>query len=400
MEISLSRLATFGALFAVIGGYFLWYTFAANPNLSGDVNNDNVVNSTDLNILVSHYNTTDTTADLNSDSKTNVLDLSKLVAHWGQTYTPPSGGGGGTGSLGMPKFGQSIDGNDFQSPTERQNFMVAAFQDMHVKFIRHDCGSTSGAPQIAFTNKFTAVGMRPICIIGDSSSWNYPTSHPTSEMASRCSFTAQTFPTAIVEPLNEPDLHGWFGHFDAMASYQKACWDAVKAVRSTQKVITPGLWDGNDTDATIINNVEAFYNAGGGQWTDAMNIHCYNDPQSHGSWSMWDQTFGSGGAGYYDSKNIRSVMNAHGFSSQPIICTEGGDNSSKTGLSGQSTIYQHSMATVDGVGTGYRKLAAWTAFTLFDDSYNCCTGFGELNSDRSHRPSYDTFKSLAIQAGQ
>src|SRR5436190_20391304 len=90
MELSPKRLVSFAAVFSILGGLFIFYSFAApNPNLPGDVNNDNVVNSTDLTILSSHYNTTDTTADLNADAKTNVFDLSKMMAHWGQTYTPP-----------------------------------------------------------------------------------------------------------------------------------------------------------------------------------------------------------------------------------------------------------------------------------------------------------------------
>lgn len=42
------------AVFAIIGSVFVWSSFA-NPNLPGDINNDNVVNITDLSILLSNY---------------------------------------------------------------------------------------------------------------------------------------------------------------------------------------------------------------------------------------------------------------------------------------------------------------------------------------------------------
>jgi hypothetical protein len=70
-----------------LGAYLVFTGQATNPNLIGDVNNDNTVNGADLAILTSHFNTADTTADLNADAKTNILDLSVMMAHWGQSIT-------------------------------------------------------------------------------------------------------------------------------------------------------------------------------------------------------------------------------------------------------------------------------------------------------------------------
>lgn len=74
--------------FAIIGSIFLYQSFAANANLPGDINNDNVVNLSDLSSLLSKWNTTDENADINKDSKVGLADLSMLLSNWNKTYTP------------------------------------------------------------------------------------------------------------------------------------------------------------------------------------------------------------------------------------------------------------------------------------------------------------------------
>jgi hypothetical protein len=90
-QFSRPQLAVFALVFAAIG-ILIYRSFAApNPNLSGDLNNDNTVNVQDLSILLSDYNTTNAAADINKDGTVNILDLSALLSHFGQSYTPPSG---------------------------------------------------------------------------------------------------------------------------------------------------------------------------------------------------------------------------------------------------------------------------------------------------------------------
>jgi hypothetical protein len=89
---SKSHLSVFLIIFAVLGLVLLIKTLAApNPNLPGDLNNDNTVNIQDLSILLSNYNTSNSTADINSDGTVNILDLSTLLSHYGQDYSPPAG---------------------------------------------------------------------------------------------------------------------------------------------------------------------------------------------------------------------------------------------------------------------------------------------------------------------
>ncbi|HVS79270.1 MAG TPA: glycosyl hydrolase [Candidatus Saccharimonadales bacterium] len=89
-EFSRFRLLIFIVVFGVLG-IILWQTFAApNPNLPGDINNDNKVDVTDLSILLSDYNTSTSAADLNSDGTVNVLDLSVLLTNYGRTLSAPT----------------------------------------------------------------------------------------------------------------------------------------------------------------------------------------------------------------------------------------------------------------------------------------------------------------------
>jgi len=87
-KFSKAQLAIFVIAFALIG-YLIFKSFALNPNLPGDLNNDNSVNVTDLSILLSNYGTANSTADINSDGTVNILDMSILLSHYGSSYTPP-----------------------------------------------------------------------------------------------------------------------------------------------------------------------------------------------------------------------------------------------------------------------------------------------------------------------
>jgi hypothetical protein len=69
---------------------------------TGDLNNDGVVNITDLSILLSSWNTTNSTADINKDGTVNILDLSILLSNYGKTYS-----GGGTTSCALPAYPDS-----------------------------------------------------------------------------------------------------------------------------------------------------------------------------------------------------------------------------------------------------------------------------------------------------
>ena len=82
-----AKIIAISLIFAAIGTIFLWSSFAANPNLPGDVNNDNKVNITDLSILLSNFGKASTTVDLNGDGQVTITDLSILLTNYGKTYS-------------------------------------------------------------------------------------------------------------------------------------------------------------------------------------------------------------------------------------------------------------------------------------------------------------------------
>jgi hypothetical protein len=112
-RLSHTQLLVFALFFALVGGFLLYKSFALNPNLPGDVNNDNTVNITDLSILLSNYNQNYQPADFNSDGTVSILDLSILLSNYNKTY---SGGGGTTAQIFISPSGNDNNNCTSSSP--------------------------------------------------------------------------------------------------------------------------------------------------------------------------------------------------------------------------------------------------------------------------------------------
>ncbi len=98
------NLTVFALIFAGLGGYLLLFSHAAT--IPGDVNNDGVVNATDLSLLLTNYNTNYSAAEFDSGSIVEAHDLAILLAHWGQS----SGGGPAPVNSVAPYFAASTGG--------------------------------------------------------------------------------------------------------------------------------------------------------------------------------------------------------------------------------------------------------------------------------------------------
>jgi hypothetical protein len=111
LPFSHARLLIVTLAFALIGAIILLVSHAApNPNLPGDLNNDNTVNASDLSLLLTNFGTTNSAADINSDGHVNVLDMSILLAHYGQSVsTSPL-------PLGPLLFGDEFNGASGTKP--------------------------------------------------------------------------------------------------------------------------------------------------------------------------------------------------------------------------------------------------------------------------------------------
>lgn len=272
----------------------------------------------------------------------------------------------------------------FRSSTD-QDFEIGQDVALGSKYVRI-------GPSDAIISKLLAKGITPIILFGGNPT--YPWTTTPSQLASQVSGYAAKWGNKIMyECLNELNIHGWTP--DAYLPYLKAFYGAVKAAAPSATVLMNGLWTGSGTQA-LIPWTQRFISLGGLAYTDLYNVHLYDDAAEHGSWSMWDMTFGSGGAGYYDTTNVRSLIDAwdasHGKPKMPIVSTESGGPVPKYSETKQATIVTDALKAADGVGTSYRKLAFCLIYNVEDDDV---AGFGLLRPDLSKRPSWYAFQSVA-----
>ena len=292
---------------------------------------------------------------------------------------PPSTGGS------WPRYGTSNGWRlPFRSTTD-QDFEIGQDVALGAKYVRI-------GPSDAIIQKLLANGITPIILFGGNPS--YPWTTTPSQLASQAAPYATKWGNKILyECMNELNIHGWTA--DAYVPYLKAFHDAVKAAAPSATVLMDGLWTGSGSQA-LIPWSQRFVDLGGLNYTDLYNVHLYDDAAEHGAWSMWDMTFGSGGAGYYDSNNVRSLVDAwtsaHGRPAMPMVSTESGGPVPKYSEAKQATIVTDALRAADGVGTGYRKLAFTLIYNVLDDDV---AGFGLLRPDRSKRPAWDAYHTVA-----
>jgi Bacterial Ig domain/Cellulase (glycosyl hydrolase family 5) len=286
---------------------------------------------------------------------------------------------------GWPKYGTA---NGWKLPfrsTADQDFEISQDVALGSKYVRI-------GPNDAIIQKLLANGITPVILFGGNPT--YPWTTTPSQLASQVSGYAAKWGNKILyECLNEVNIHGWTP--DAYLPYLKAFYGAVKAAAPSATVLMNGLWTGSGSQA-LVPWSQRFIDLGGLNYTDLYNVHLYDDAAEHGAWSMWDMTFGSGGAGYYDTTNVRSLVDAwdasHGKAKMPIVSTESGGPTPKYTLTKQATIVTDALRAADGVGTGYRKLAFCLIYNVLDDDVS---GFGMLDPYRNKRPSWYAFQSVA-----
>jgi hypothetical protein len=287
---------------------------------------------------------------------------------------------------GLARYGTS---NGWRYPfraAAEQDFELSKEDEVGAKLMRIGCSAST--PTVSAVDKMRSHGIEPVCLLGGNPT--YPWAQTVSQFASSCGSTATTLigKARLFEPLNEPNLHNWSP--DSYLPYLRACYAAIKRANPNATVLHAGLW----TSAAwpLINWVQRLYAIGGRPYFDAMNVHLYDDSAEHGSWSIWDMTYGSGGAGFYDARNVRSVMNANGDANKPIVSTESGGPVPKYSREKQATIVADALKSADGIGTGNRKTLFVLIYNMLDDDV---PGFGMLDSARAPRPSFYAFQARA-----
>jgi hypothetical protein len=260
-----------------------------------------------------------------------------------------------------------------------QDYEIGLCVDLGAKIVRIGEGGT--LTQVI--DKLIAQGIKPLIIFGGNPTAPWSTSATT--LANRAANVAATYGDKVIyECLNEPNIHGWTA--DAYIPYLKAFHDAVKTKSANATVLNSGLWSGSSNFA-LIPWTDRFVTIGGLDLTDYFNIHLYDDAAEHGAWSIWDMTYGSNGAGFYDTKNVRTLIG-----SKPIVSTESGGPIPKYTTTKQATIVTNALKAADGVGTAYRKTAFTLIYNVLDDDV---AGFGMLDANKVKRPSYAAFQAVA-----
>jgi hypothetical protein len=161
-------------IFAIIGAIILIHSFAApNPNLPGDLNGDNVVNASDLSLLLTNYNTTNSTADINGDGHVNVLDLSILLGHYGQSVaTGAIPNHIETWAYDLPGTGK--EGSTASGSLVRQWLTYAEGGNINSSKAVNDChGGTPACKAMAYTdaNLIYPSGSAPVAAAAQENWW-------------------------------------------------------------------------------------------------------------------------------------------------------------------------------------------------------------------------------------
>jgi hypothetical protein len=358
------------------------------------------------NIGIPKYDGTGVAVRYNTDSYADGVSdpFGSSTAGVVATYSLYASGTTGGSGLGFFKYGTALGARfTFAETSDEQTASIAIIHDLHSKIQRPDCGIFDQQRIKDGVQKLMNEGFQIDCVMGSTP--NYPWSGVTAAQFGAACASAASFLSGsdhpMIEALNEPDIHGWTPL--AYLPYLEACHDQAKLANPNVTVLLAGLWKGTTACGTRCW-VSTLYSLGAKPYFDLMNFHGYGDPNDHYAeptcdlGNPWDYMYGATSgpcAGITDS--VRAIMNAQGDSAKPIVCTECGDNSDATTLAYQNNAVIGALNAVDGVGTGDHK----TLFTLIYTTENIeSPGFGMLNSDGTHKPSYDSYKSIAIAGGQ
>lgn len=392
------RALIMAAVVALIGGIFIWRSFAATT--SADLNGDGKVTIQDLALLLINFGKTGTASkgDINGDGKVTIQDLALLLVAFGK---PIGGGGGGA----APGFSKGLDMDDGSGISQD----AADAQSIGVTYARVglDCGDTS-----QYTNMADTLKQHGINFIANYSF----SSSGCNAGISLADFTAKTkedvntlLPHGVhVWEIGNEENSGWNGESDfcgVNGSGDRACAQrtfepyleaAYKTIHSMdpQAVV---LYGGIDYDQ---GNVKAYLqamldnNTNPWNFMDGMAYHPYGDSLAQNEQAMND---------------LKSYMEQNAtWASRPIWITEVGCWAS--GFTDQNSPCE--TQTEEGKAqqlTGFLDfLKNWNKGTTFEYRAPFCwyilheqgggTGYGlESDSGGQHFPAFDAYKGFQLK---
>jgi Bacterial Ig domain len=308
-----------------------------------------------------------------TDSRTASASSSVTVSN---STTPPP-------PTTLPSYGFALGGKSlFRSPADRafELDQLQAAANGHRALVRMD--STPGnQPYLdSWVNDALARNLEPVLLL-----WS--TTGPITPQAAGDFAAAQGAKwkgkIRFFEFANEPDINGWTP--EQYTACLKATYTGLKQADPNAILIAGALWKWDQGPTANPSGgarewVTRMYAAGAKGYFDMLSLHLYDDPDTHGSWNLWDQAFTM-------SPSIRSIMDSNGNQSIPIVSTETGGPASKYGEDGQATIVDHDF---NHLYSG--QLRMMLVYTMLNDDVS---GFGLLRDDRSRRPAWYTFQKRA-----
>jgi hypothetical protein len=216
------------------------------------------------------------------------------------------------------------------------------------------------------------------------------TNAPYSSGMSQTDFAARAVQLAgicdFVNVFNEPDMDNGPSSWPATTAgqYARAAYDAIVAAHPHVTVIGPSLWKTESQKPADGLTYAGAMIAAGGRFVHIWDQHLYGDPATvDPSWNPWDWAFRNNG------NNVRTLLNNHGMTDVPIMCTEAGDSVAVNGLVMQNNAVAHGMDARASLG-----LRSFGVYSMRNSAPP--GGFGLVDDQFAKRPAFSSMQARAI----
>ncbi len=274
----------------------------------------------------------------------------------------------------IPPYGVSIGGRSLVRPDADKDFELDQIQAVGARVVRFD--ATPGGEQQVDVEiaKAQARGLAPFLIL-------YGVAKPVPDPSWAAKAAARWKGKACgYEIANEPDIHGWTP--DQYADWLQAVAARIRSVDPATPIVAACHWKGANGHACL-DFAAACISRAKGSFTH-VGMHLYDDPDDHGSWSIWEMAY-PWPAGHYNGRTVREQLDAAGLHEVPIISTESGGPTPKYSLAKMAQIAEHGLREVKA-----GKIAGYYYYTMLDDDV---PGFGMLDPARQQRPVWAAYQA-------
>lgn len=256
------------------------------PYPIGDINQDGVVDSIDLSLLVSNWNTSDSASDLNNDGIVDSLDLSILVSNWGEVSSP------GYEAVDITSVqANGDDGNNIAENTIDEDFDTRWSYNQIPAILTLDLGlSTSiGAVQVAWYNGDQRIFSFSIEVSENDTDWTQV--YNGSSSGTTNSFEMYDFPDTSARYVR------LLVYGNDLSGVEE--WTSISQIQ----VVGPTGAGDNGSAPEALENISAIASDGSITltWDDVLGATSYNIERSEQSTGPWSTVSGDTQSPYTDS---------------------------------------------------------------------------------------------------